>query len=124
MTSYYEQYVEQIENSSASSDAINAAVDALGFTQAFHEFMTDWGMMKSTSDEVDVAELEAAFESFIGEFQAACIFLASLNSSDKLITAAYNKLKSTEDSGVPSSVINGYKKLADRVKKTRKSLEG
>lgn len=114
-----DHFIDQLESSELPQETIEAACDALGFVQAFHDVLADWGLVNSK--EIDVVELEKAFNSFIGEISAAGIFLASFK-------GATEKLKSTADQcekdGSPELIVNGYRKLADRVHKTRDKILG
>lgn len=115
----YEEDIEAVEYSDLPVRLAAVACDAMTFTKSFHDFMKDWRMI--TGDEVDTDKLEAAFEAFVAEHQAACIFLASFQGVEDKIMATHNSLSQRGD-GVPSLVINGYKKLAERVKHTRNSF--
>lgn len=119
MSEDYEQDIEAVEYSDLPPRLAERASDAMTFTKAFHDFMKDWRMVKG--DEVDTDQLEAAFEAFVAEHQAACIFLASFKGAEDKLMATYESLRNRGD-GVPSLVINGYKKLAERVKHTRDSF--
>lgn len=113
-----DRFIEQIEDSDLPKETIEAACDALGFVQSFHGLLADWGLVNS--QEIDVVELEKAFDNFVAELSAAGIFLASFSDSvDKLKTTA---VRCKED-GSPGLIVNGYLKLADRVEKTKKLLE-
>ena len=118
----YEKMVEALENSSLPKEVIEISIDALGFTQAFHDFMVDWNMVKNVENKIDVRSLEEAFERLLGEFQAACLILASIKNSEKAIMETYKQVKDTSPEAVPSVVVEGYKKLSERVVNTRKSL--
>jgi hypothetical protein len=115
----YEQDIEAVEYSDLPVRLAQRATDAMTFTKAFHDFMKDWRMI--TGDEVDTDKLESAFEAFVAEHQAACIFLASFQGVEEKLMSTYDSLRNRGD-GVPSLVINGYKKLAERVKHTRDSF--
>jgi hypothetical protein len=116
----YEADIERIEFSDLPVDLIARATDAMGFTKAFHDFMRDWKMV--SNEDVDTAKLEAAFEAFVAEHQAACIFLASFQGTEDKLLNTYKALNESKDEGVPELVINGYKKLAERVVRTRASF--
>ena len=118
----YDAYVDALEKSNLDADVVEASIEALGFTQAFHDFMKDWNMIPITSNTVDVKVLEESFEKFVGEFQAACLILTSIKNSEKAILETHAKLKADSSSDVPSLVIDGYEKLAARVVSTRQTL--
>lgn len=118
-TDSYEQDIEAVEYSDLAPRLAERASDAMTFTKSFHDFMKDWRMIKN--DEVDTDALEKAFEAFVAEHQAACIFLASFKGTEEKLLSTHEGLRSRGD-GVPSLVINGYKKLAERVGHTRASL--
>jgi hypothetical protein len=112
-----DRFIDQLESSDLPLETIEAASDALGFVQSFHGLLSDWGLVKSK--EVDVTELEQAFDGFIAEISAASIFLATF-------TGSVEKLRKSADQceadGVSPLMVNGYRKLADRVEKTRNKL--
>ncbi len=117
----FETLMEEVEYSETlSSAAIEAACSSMAFTQAFHDFMSDWRMVNTV--KVDHTALEKAFEALVAEYQAACIFLASFTGVEEKLLATHTALTARKDDSVPSVVINGYKKLAERVAHTRASF--
>lgn len=112
-----DRFIDQIESADLPVETVEAACDALGFVQSFHDLLSDWGLVNS--EEIDVAELETAFDNFIGEISAAGIFLASFKGSVEKLKLTADKC---EEDGSPALIVNGYRKLADRVQKTRDKL--
>lgn len=112
-----EDYISQVENSDLTTEVVEAASDALAFAQSFHEFMSDFGLVKSNT--VDFSELEKAFEGFIGEISAASIFLASFSGTEEKLASC--AVRCAQD-GSPALIANGYQKLSERVSQTRKRL--
>lgn len=111
-----ERIIEQLENSELSKDTTEVASESVAFVQNFHDTLSDWGMVKP---ELDFVELEHAFDNLIAELSAASIFLASFTDLDKKLKLAADRC---ETDGSPALIVQGYRKLADRVTKTRESL--
>jgi hypothetical protein len=114
-----DRYIEQLEDSELPRDTVEAAADALGFVDSFHSVLADWGLVNS--NEIDVVELEKAFNGFIAEISAAGIFLASFKEAAVKLNQAAAK---SEENGAPELIVHGYRKLSERVLKTQNKLLG
>ena len=117
----FEALIEEIEhNENPSDEAFEAAASSMAFVKSFHDFMKDWRMV--TTNNVDVDVLEKAFDALVAEHQAACIFLASFKGVEDKLMATHQGLMERKEDAVPALVVNGYKKLAERVARTRASF--
>lgn len=114
-----DHFIDQIERSDLPSETVEAASEALAFVQNFHDFLADLGL--ATADEIDTVELEKAFESFVAEISAASIFLATFRES---VTKLKQTAEQAKKDGSPEFIVSGYRKLADRVQKTKEALLG
>lgn len=113
-----DNYLEELEDSNLSSDTREAAADSLALTQALHDLFTDIGMIRNK--EVDVDVLEKSVDSLVAELMAAAIFCASFKNLSQGLRQAANKLEKDKDA--PELIAVGYRKFADRVDKTQKTL--
>lgn len=111
-------HIDRIEYADLPAETAEAAMSALAFVHNFHEFMKDYRMVSGA--EVDTDALEKAFDLFVGEHTAACIFLASFQGVEEKLLATHKKLLVQES--VPGIVTLGYKKLAERVARTKESF--
>lgn len=111
-----ERIIEQLEESDLPRETVEVATESVAFAQSFHDLLKDWGMVKP---ELDFIELEKAFDGLIAEISVASIFLASFKDLDNKLRLAADRC---EIDGSPALIVSGYRKLADRVKKTQENL--
>jgi hypothetical protein len=102
-----------------SADDRETVQDCLGFVQGFYDLLEDVGLL-AASDEFNIDELEAAYNALLGENAAAALFLAHFKDAASMLRNTADKIK--DDTVVPPLVINGYRKLADRVERTRERM--
>jgi hypothetical protein len=111
-----DRVLEQLEDSNLPQESIEVASESVSFAQSFHDLLHDWGMAK---EELDFVDLEKAVDGFMAELSAASIFLASFKDLDVKLRLAAERCQTD---GSPELIVLGYRKLADRVTKTRESL--
>ena len=119
--SKYETYLEDIQDGDdVSSDALEAAADSLGFVTALHTVFRENGY--DLGEEPDVSSLENILDSMMSELAAASLFLSE-NSFQQVptmlrtIAKAFGETAGGEE--VPTVIIDGYNRLADRIEATR-----
>jgi len=123
MTQKYTDIIESLESSSPSKESLEFAADAVAFAQALHQMFTDTGM--TSSENIDLDELENLVDALSGELAASCIFLSepSFARVPDMLRVISDKLALTKDSGLPKVVILGYSRLAKRIELTRERLK-
>jgi hypothetical protein len=119
--SKYETYLEELENSTGiSSEALESAADSLAFIQSLHTVFRENGY--DLPEEPDVSALENILDSMMGELAAASIFLSEdsfLQVPHMLRTIAKAFEATADGEEVPTVIVNGYNRLADRIQATR-----
>jgi hypothetical protein len=119
--SKYETYLEELENSTGiSSEALESAADSLAFIQSLHTVFRENGY--DLPEEPDVSALENILDSMMGELAAASIFLSEDSFMQvphmlRTIAKAFEATAGGEE--VPTVIVNGYNRLADRIQATR-----
>lgn len=122
----FEDYIETVESCDAlPPEAREAAADALAFAVALHEMFAQSGL--TLPEEVDLDRLQTLIDGHLGELAAAAIMLSKLQNAKlqntnldviKMLECVYDNFSNTEDGGgVPSFVVRGYLRLAQRVAK-------
>ena len=131
-----DQYHDMLENlcvncneTTEMIELTDIASDSLSFVFGLNNAMRAAGA--ALPEVPDVEKLEQAFDSLCGELTAACLFL-----SEKSFTRVPDMLRAIADAiektdkpftddetlsgpSVPSVVVDGYRKLADRIENTR-----
>lgn len=122
--SNYDTYLEELsdtETADPSSDAIEAAADAMGFVLALHNMFRDNGY--DLPEEPDVSDLENVFDGMMGELAAACLFLSedSFSNVPSMLRAISRSFAALQVPGteVPTVITKGYERLANRIEATR-----
>lgn len=104
--------------SETPGEAAELGADAIAFAQALHESFRQNHM--TSSEDVDLNQLENLVDALFGELAAASLFLSESNFSrvpDML--RAVNKSLANSDHSVPPEVVKGFARLATRIEKTR-----
>jgi hypothetical protein len=123
--SKYETHLESLgileENAEGSfSEALEAASDSLGFVTSLHSVFKDNGY--DLGEEPDVSALEHILDSMFSELAAASLFLSE-DSFQQVPTMLRTIAKAFEQTAggdeVPTVIIEGYNRLADRIEATR-----
>jgi hypothetical protein len=120
--SKYETYLEELDSDDTpSSDAMEAATDALAFVSALHTAFSESGY--DLGEEPDTSKLEAVMDIMAGELAAASLFLAedSFENVPKMLRTIAKAFEATGKPGeeIPTVIINGYNSLAARIEATR-----
>jgi len=125
----YDQYIDTLENlesrihspTETDKQALETAADALSFVQGVQDMFIAHGIV--LPEIPDMYKLEGVLEGYVGELIAAIILLSNYQMGDT--PKALEKLSSNEDlkKELPASVMTGFLRLADRVKKTRVSQQ-
>jgi hypothetical protein len=119
--SKYETYLEDLESGDdVSSDALEAAADSLGFVTSLHSVFKDNGY--DLGEDPDVSSLENILDSMMSELAAASLFLSEDSFQQvphMLRTIAKAFANTAGGDEVPTVIINGYNRLADRIEATR-----
>ena len=119
--SKYDIYLEELQDGdSVSDDALEAAADALAFTTALHNVFRENGY--DLPENPDMASLEVVLDMMMGELSAACIFLSEDSFIQvphmlRTIAKAFEATAGGEE--VPTVIVNGYNRLANRIDATR-----
>lgn len=119
--SKYETYMEELEaHETPSSNALEAAVDCVGFVTSLHSVFKDNGY--DLGEEPDVSSLENILDSMFSELAAASLFLSedSFQQVPTMLRTIGKAFANTAGGDeVPSVIIEGYNRLADRIEATR-----
>jgi len=119
--SLYETYLEELENGTdVSSEALEAAADSLAFTTSLHNVFRENGY--DLPENPDMSSLEAVLDMMMGELAAASIFLSedSFMQVPHMLRTIAKAFETTAGSDeVPTVIVNGYNRLADRIQATR-----
>lgn len=119
--SKYETYLEELEaGDDVSSDALEAASDSLAFVTSLHSVFRDNGY--DLPEDPDMSALENILDGMMGELSAACIFLSedSFMQVPHMLRTIAKAFETTAGSDeVPTVIVNGYNRLADRIQATR-----
>jgi hypothetical protein len=120
--SKYETYLEELDaGEDVSSDALEAATDALAFVTSLHTAFCESGY--DLGEDPDVSNLEKVLDIMAGELAAASLFLAedSFTAVPKMLRTIASAFENTAKPGeeVPQVIINGYNSLAARIEATR-----
>ena len=119
--SKYETYMEELEgHETPSSDALEAAVDCVGFVTSLHTVFKDNGY--DLGEEPDVSTLENILDGMFSELAAASLFLSedSFQQVPTMLRTIGKAFANTSGGDeVPSVIIEGYNRLADRIEATR-----
>jgi hypothetical protein len=106
---------------SASTEAMEKALDALAFLDALHNVFKDNGM--TTTESSDVNELENLIDALSGELGAAVLFLCenSFARVPDMLRVIGAKLEKQED--VPPEVAKGFTRLAKRIENAKVNMQ-
>ena len=120
--SKYETYLEELDaGEDVSSDALEAATDALAFVTSLHTAFSESGY--DLGEDPDTSNLEKVLDIMAGELAAASLFLAedSFAAVPKMLRTIASAFENTGKPGeeVPQVIINGYNSLAARIEATR-----
>lgn len=120
--SKYETYLEELDaGEDVSSDALEAATDALAFVTSLHTAFCESGY--DLGEDPDTVKLEAVMDIMAGELAAASLFLAedSFTAVPKMLRTIASAFENARKPGeeVPQVIINGYNSLAARIEATR-----
>lgn len=120
--SNYDTYIEEIDAGVLSEEALEASADALGFVQALHNMFRENGY--DMPEDPEVSLLENAVDGMVGELSAASFFLSEdsfANAPELLrgISRAFSITQSNPKTVVPTVVVKGYDRLANRIEATR-----
>jgi hypothetical protein len=119
--SKYETYLEELENGDdVSNEALEAAADSLAFVTALYNVFRDNGY--DLPAEPDMASLENVLDGMMSELSAACIFLSedSFKQVPNMLRAIGQAFATTSGGEeVPTLIVHGYNRLADRIEATR-----
>lgn len=119
----YETLIEELESQSQgtglSSEAVEAAADAMSFVAALHGLFVANGVLNEDA-AVDVGVLENIIDAQYGELGAAAILLseASFNGISDVLKATAKTMED-KDNVVPATVRKGFERLAQRIEKTK-----
>lgn len=120
----YEKYMDEVDAvdddaSEASSDALDAGVDAMAFVLALHTMFKDNGV--DLPEEPSVDALENIIDNIMGELSAASLFLAekSFESVPKMLRTVSSQFTQSLGEEVPTVITKGFSRLADRIDATK-----
>ena len=116
--------LEAIETTSTEhEDAIDVAIDCIMFTQALNNLFRDQGAV--VPDVPDCNVLENLIDAYNGELAAACLFLAdkAFATSPAMLRTIADSFAGLEGNVVPSVVVKGFRRLANRIENTRVQMQ-
>jgi hypothetical protein len=131
--SKFEDYRERLDNIAAGikdddteeerqvkkldAEALEAAGDALAFIEAL------WAAMGQPEEEdPDLNKMEALYDAYQGELAAASMFLSENTFArvPDMLRAISTQLEKTNDGSVPTVMVKGYRRFANRIEHTRR----
>jgi len=118
--SKYETYIEELESpATASDDALEAASDCLAFVESLYRVFRENGY--DLPEEPELSAVESILDGMMGELAAASLFLSedsfkAVPQMLRKIGEAFSQLPGEE---VPTVIIRGYTRLANRIEATR-----
>lgn len=127
----FEEYIEELEaiasdtSDPAKLDALEAAQDALAWSQALWDLFSDQHLHRD-GDTPDFCKMENLVDALNGELAAAVLFLNSLDiSAEEHLRKNASLLASRQSAGdeaaqaVPKVIIDGNRRLAKRIENTK-----
>lgn len=138
MSKSYEDMIDELERGHSSetlsesslgpeihADTMETAAEAMSFVLSLHRMFIDQGARLEDTPDVNI--LESLIDAYNGELAAACMFFTDprmANVPDILRGTAATLQEAQEDGedSVPTVIIKGYERLANRIENTRVQL--